>query len=358
MKTYKVVVIKHQKQYEKQFLELPKRLYKKEELMQNEAEEIALLQGTHCLSHYFTIQPILVLNHKGQAVARAMMTFYEGESHCYIGFFECIKSKEVSALLFHAAEKEARKRNRTKIIGPVNASFWIQYRLKVNRFKQPYTGEPYNKSYYKKLFSLSGYSVTDRYYSNQFEVVPKEYENETFKERLQQKLKEGYQIKSPTASEFSICLGQIYDLMIELYKNFPTYRYITKEEFIQMYEKLKKVINYSMVKLVYKENEAVGFYVSVPNYNNLTQGALTVGKLIKILLVKRHPNEYVMLYMGISEKHHGLGKAITESIKQELQKNQCTSIGALIHSGKINSDYYEELRSGRYEYVLLEKILV
>ena len=40
------------------FLALPKRIYVKEELMQNEKEERAILKGTHILSHYFTVTPI------------------------------------------------------------------------------------------------------------------------------------------------------------------------------------------------------------------------------------------------------------------------------------------------------------
>ena len=42
----------------------------------------------------------------------------------------------------------AKEHKFRKIIGPVDASFWLKYRLKINKFERPYTGEPYNKDYY------------------------------------------------------------------------------------------------------------------------------------------------------------------------------------------------------------------
>ena len=44
-----------------------------------------------------------------------------------------------------------------------------------------------------------------------------------------------------------------------------------------------------------------------------------------------------MLYMGVDEKNLGLGSALVEIIKDELQTKNCTSIGALIHSGKVSN---------------------
>ena len=65
-----------------------------------------------------------------------------------------------------------------------------------------------------------------------------------------------------------------------------------------------------------------------------------------------------MLYMGVDAKHKGLGMALTESIRQELYKNKCSSIGALVMDGKKNKKYYQNFISEQYEYLFLEKILV
>ena len=62
-----------------------------------------------------------------------------------------------------------------------------------------------------------------------------------------------------------------------------------------------------------------------------------------------------MLYMGIDAAHKGLGKAVTEAVKEELQKAGTPSIGALIRKGNINRGYFAKLVDYEYEYVLLKK---
>ena len=53
------------------------------------------------------------------------------------------------------AYKFAKEKWYKKIVGPVDASFWNKYRLKINLFdKRPYTGEPYNLKYYFNLISM------------------------------------------------------------------------------------------------------------------------------------------------------------------------------------------------------------
>lgn len=64
------------------FLALPGRIYVKEELMQNEKEERAILKGTHILSHYFTITPILVYEDE-KVVSRGIITVYPEDEFAF-----------------------------------------------------------------------------------------------------------------------------------------------------------------------------------------------------------------------------------------------------------------------------------
>ena len=59
----------------KDFLGLPKHIYGSGELMQNLTDEASLLDGTHILSKYFKVIPILVYRGK-KAVSRAVVTIY------------------------------------------------------------------------------------------------------------------------------------------------------------------------------------------------------------------------------------------------------------------------------------------
>lgn len=338
------------------FLSLPRRLYAKNELMQNESEERAILTGTHVLSHSFTITPLLVYEGK-KAVSRAIITIYPDEDTAYLGFFESENNPAAAKQLFDTAVQIAREQNRKRITGPVDASFWIRYRLKTNHFGNPYTGEPYNKDYYEQLWTENGFTIWEHYSSNHYMVVESDEDCEKYAERLTKKLQDGYRIVSPSGETFDTTLREVYALLIELYRHFPAYKKITEEEFCTLFGYLKSILNYRMVKMAYYEDKAVGFFISLPNYGNAVYGKLHLWNLPKILSMRKRPKSYVMLYMGVDPEHRGLGKALAEAIRSELKTLQVPSIGALIRDGNCNKNYVEQLIDFEYEYVLLGKKL-
>lgn len=338
----------------KDFIALPKRLYSAHERTQDSDTEYALLHGTHILSRYFSVAPILVYR-GGAAVSRAVVTVYPDDSSAYLGFFESENDAEAAALLFRTAERISKEKGCSEITGPVDCSFWIKYRLKLDRFGAPYTGEPYNKDYYAALWEQCGFKVCCGYSSNKYKIVDSDEGCEKYTTRLAEKLNEGYEIKSPTDGSFNNALEEVYSLMIELYSDFPTYKRITKSEFCSMFKSLKSIVNYNMVRLAYYKGKAVGFFVSVPNYGNLICGKLTPIRLARILAEKRKPRSYVMLYMGVDGEHRGLGKALAEDIRSELKRLQVPSVGALIRDGNINKNYMENIKDFEYRYVLFKK---
>ncbi|MDE6732664.1 MAG: hypothetical protein K2J77_07295 [Oscillospiraceae bacterium] len=340
------------------FLALPRRIYSAGELTQSPAEELALLNGTHILSRYFTVAPILIYRGK-RAVSRAAVTFYPNDSTAYVGFFESENDSEAAALLFETAAETAAKNGGVKLTGPVDCSFWIKYRLKTNRFgiqnMSPYTGEPYNKEYYADLWYENGFEVIMRYTSNHYKIVENDDGCEKFAARLAEKLNAGYTIKSPDNETFDKTLREVYSLMIELYSSFPVFKRITEEDFCRLNDHLRHILNYSMVKMAYFEGAPVGFFISVPNYGNRVYGRLDPLKTLRILKEKRRPNSYVLPYLGVDKNHPGLGSAISEVVRRELKKQRVPSIGALYREGSLSKGYMRQIRDFEYEYVLLEK---
>lgn len=338
------------------FLALPRRIYLSGELTQSPADELALLNGTHILSRYFTVTPILIYR-ENRAVSRAVVTLYPNDSAAYIGFFESESNSDAAALLFKTAAEIAEKNGCVKLTGPVDCSFWIKYRLKTNRFGSPYTGEPYNMEYYADLWYENGFEVTKRYSSNHYKIMEDIDGYEKYAARLAEKLNAGYTIKCPDNETFDKTLREVYSLMIELYSKFPVYKRITEEEFCRLNNHLRHILNYSMVKMAYFEGAPVGFFISVPNFGNRVYGRLDPLKMLRILLEKSKPRSYVMLYMGVDKNHLGLGKALAEAIREELKTQRVPSVGALIREGNFTKNYMDQLRDFEYEYVLLEKTI-
>ena len=342
--------------YLKDFIDLPKKLYTKKDNMEDPNTISDLLLGKHPLSKYFTLNKFLIYKND-EVVGRFIITEYPDDKKiCYIGFFECIDDKKVAKYLFENAYKFAKEKKYKKLIGPVDASFWIKYRLKINKFERPYTAEPYNLSYYYKLFTDNKFKVCDHYTSQLYEKVDETYSNTKFTEHYDEFINNGYRIEKPSIKEYDKCIGEVYDLVTDLYSDFPIFKDVEREDFLKLYKSYEKIINMDMVRMAYYKDKAVGFYISIPNYHNIVYH-LTPLNILKILRQRKKPKGYVMLYMGVDQKHKGLGKALVYSIVEELKKNNLPSIGALAHDGKISQNYAEEKINSRYEYVLLERTI-
>ena len=355
----KCINFNYENNYIKDFIKLTKKIYKSKFNCEDPKVIKSLLLGKHPLSNDFKLNKFLVYKND-KVVGRFVITEYPDEKKtCYLGFFECINDKKVAKFIFEEAEKFAKEKKYNKIVGPVDASFWIKYRLKINKFDIPYTGEPYNTNYYYKMFLDNKYKVIEHYVSNVFERVDESYNDSKFTEHYKEFMKLGYEIVKPKRKDFNKCLEEIYYLIMELYSTFPIFKKIEKEEFIKQFSSYKTIINMNMVRMAYYKDKAVGFCISIPNYHNRVYhvSILTPLHLLHILFERRFPKEYIMLYLGADRNHKGLGKAIAFSIAEELKKNNLPSINALIRDGNVNIKYGENKITDQYEYVLLERVL-
>ena len=223
-----IISVGSDKQNIKKFTDLPKKLYSKKDNMESISQMKSLLEKTHPLSKYFTLDAYLIIREE-ETVGRFAITTYENDSTAYLGFFECINDKSVSSFLFAEAEKISRDKKCSEIIGPVDASFWLKYRLKINKFDlPPYTGEPYNRDYYLDLFQNSGYQVCEHYTSSAFRSVGEDYVNEKFENRYKEFLAQGYVIESPKIEEYEKTVDEVYTLITELYSDFPIYKNVSR----------------------------------------------------------------------------------------------------------------------------------
>ena len=339
------------------FLDFPRRLYPPERLAQDKKAERQLLLGTHPLSGNFAVFPFLALDDSGQPAARCLLTLYPGDENGYVGFFESEDAPEAAKLVLDAAAEKARSAGSKRLVGPYNASFWLGYRFKTSSFFKTFTGEPENRAFYPRLWEQNGFSVTDRYFSNHMRVPTDADANRKAERRLRDFQNSGYVFRTITFSTFDACLREIYALLTRLYSSFPGYQGITEAQFFALFSPLRYVLDYEMVKLVYRGGQLAAFVICVPNYGNLTAGTLTPRKLLQILRIRSHPTEYSIPYMGVDPAHAGLGNALSELLKHDLQRKNCTSVTALIHEGKVTGGFYRILKTGQTDYVLMEKEL-
>lgn len=345
----------------KDFLDFPKKIYNNEYCPQDYKTEKQLLDGNHPLSSDFKIIPMLayqVAYDTNEVLARCIITLYENDDNAYIGLYESIDNTYVYTKFLHTVENKCRELGKKTMVGPVDASFWIKYRFKIDSdrpFKSTYTGEPYNKQSYLRMWKEVGFEIDNIYNSNLYREVTEKDSSEKCKLRVRQMEAKGYKIENSSFREFDKDIRDIHRLITKLYSKFPIYKDISFEQFKKMFGYLKYVLNYNMIWVVKKDNEIVAFFICVPNYSELDKEKSTFKRIIKMLKIRKHPKEYVMLYMGVDNKHLGLGSALAEKTKEELNKCKATSIGALIQEGKTTNIYYKNLIVGKTTYVTLRK---
>ena len=355
LKTYHCIEVKSAK-HKKMFLDLPSRIYLDGDNPQNYKTEKQILNVTHPISSDIEVFPYLILDCENRPICRCLMTYYKDDPVAYVGFFESFHDAGAVKTMLLFVERKAKEDGKTKLLGPIDCSIYINYRFKIDRFDKTYTSEPYNKKYYKDLWEKAGFEVCDKYVSNQLRRVEKEDIDERLRKIYDRYEKKNYEFLSPTKELFDEYLSDVYDLMMKLYSNFSGFKMLTKEQFLTMYMPLQDVMNFDMVKLVYNADAKLcAFCICLPNYGDLTLGKLTLSKIRKIKKIKKEPTEYVVLYLGADTDSIGLGGALIHYVRNLLYKNGCTSIGALIHEGNVTGRMYEDLYTDQFNYVLMSK---
>ena len=332
------------------FLKLPGKLYG-EKSPQDVKTEKQLLQGKHPLSPDFRVYPFVVTR-RGEPVCRSLLTVYDGDDQAYVGFFEAEQDERAVTLLLDTVAAKAGELGKTTLVGPLDASIFIGYRFKTDCFQTSFTGEPVNLPYYPDLWKQWGFQEKERYASYHLRKVEASDFDIRYEKLYQRYCRRGYQWCSPTKKNFMKAMEDVYELLIALYAGFPGFRHIEKQAFMTLFSPLKWVLNLQMVRLVYHNRKLCAFCICVPNYGDLTHGRLTPWKFLRFLQIRSHPDEYVVTYVGASPTAPGLGCAMMQDLRSRLYENGCTTIGALIHEGKLTGRMYESLHVGETHYGL------
>lgn len=350
-----IIALNGEEKYISDFIELPKRLYDKKTITQNEKEELAIINGAHVLSGKFRVFPFVLYDGKN-TVGRFIITLYPDDEAAYIGYFECFDSAEYAKTIFDYAKRFTAKHGRQKLIGPYDASFWIKYRLKTNNFGAPYIGEPYNKPYYPEMFFGNGFTVLKRYITNHYPKMPQSgCFRDKFFERYNTFINNGYTFKSPDSKCIDEMMAQCYEIITELYSDFPGYKPIEKDEFTRLFSHLKLIADKDMMKMAYFDGRPAGFLMAFPDYSNsLYKAKLNLHDYASVIINRKRAEKYIWLYMGVMPEHRGLGKALANALMDEQFKKKSSFAMALIKDDNVNSTYMKEIINVTDEYILME----
>ena len=230
-----------------------------------------------------------------------------------IGFFECINNKNAAFLLFDTAKSWLQEKGVEAMEGPINFGerdkWW-------GCLVDGYDIEPnyccnYNYNYYKDHFEAYGFKEYFQQYTYGIPVQSELPENYLVKaERIKANPSYSFKHIEPSKIEkFAEDFVTIYNKAWARNKNVAA---LKKAHAVALFKKMKPVMDKNIVWYAYYDNEPIGFFVVLPELNQIFKhlnGKLdTIGKL-KFLFHKWRGTCRKMfgLVFGIVPEHQGKG---------------------------------------------------
>lgn len=269
----------------------------------------------------------------------------------YVGLFESDGDADAVVALFDKVEDVARREGMVRLAGPVDGTIWERYRYKVAGFDEPtYVGDVDNPRDYPSLWEQAGFSVTDAWHSSVI-PVPKVVPGDKMERRLERAVGLGYEFRSVVADMLEPDLAEIHRLVSDLYSDFPGYTPLDVGEFLWRMRLVALLLDEAGTVMATKDGKAVGFLVALPD---VAGGKQTV----RAGEDSSSPSRYVLLYMGVTRGHEGLGAAMMAVMRRRAAEMGAEGIAALIHEGKASGAYLRSLGARRaWSYALYGKEL-
>ncbi|MFW5789412.1 MAG: N-acetyltransferase [Spirochaetota bacterium] len=236
---------------------------------------------------------------------------FQDENIGFFGFYESIDDQSVADALFAAARSWLAARNVVGMRGPTNPSTNDTLGLLVDTFdRPPMVMMPYNHDYYPRLFEGAGLVKAKDLYAY---WLNEDRMNIDRLDRFVELLKKRHNLSLRPINlrrlEDEIDLVKlIYNDAWEKNWGFVPW---TDEELDHLGAELKPVADPELVMFAYKDDEPVGFSLSLPDLFqaliHVKSGRLLPFGIIKLLYWQRRITQVRVLAMGIRHQYRGMG---------------------------------------------------
>ena len=247
------------------------------------------------------------------------------------GFFECIDDEEAAKMLFDKAKNWLEKNGYNSMDGPINfgeRDKW--WGCLVEGFDiDPNYLQNYGKAYYQKLFENYGFQLLFR----QLTFLKKV--RTPLSERLSLKAERAlrdpnYNFKTLEKRNIQKYIRDFTKIYNDAWSKYPGVSKLELSQAKLLFAQLKPILDEKILWFAYHNNDPVGFFISIPEMNQIfkhVNGKLDLfGKLKTFyhLKIKKSCKKMVGLVFGIVPKHQGKGvdgaliMASRETIQEKL----------------------------------------
>ena len=263
----------------REFLRFPVRLYAGNASyvrpLDRDVEAVFDRNGNKYFRHGELIRWLLVDDKTGETLGRVAAFINERTAHTFaqptggMGFFECLDCQEAANALLDGCRGWLAARGMEAMDGPINFGDRDQWwGLLLDNFGAPLYGQNFNPPYYQRLFAAYGF----RLYFNQY----------TYYRKVAAPLPAGYGargafiLNSPdycfehlrlnNLAKYAEDFRQVYN---KAWVKHDGVKEMTSEQSAHIMKKLRPIIDEQVCWFAYYRGEAVGFFIALPELNEL-----------------------------------------------------------------------------------------
>ena len=247
------------------------------------------------------------------------------------GFFECIDDEEAAKMLFDTAKNWLEKNGYNSMDGPINfgeRDKW--WGCLVEGFDiDPNYLQNYGKAYYQKLFENYGFQLLFRQLT--FLKKVRTPLSEKLSLKAERALRDpNYNFKTLEKRNIQKYIRDFTKIYNDAWSKYPGVSKLELSQAKLLFTQLKPILDEKILWFAYHNNDPVGFFISIPEMNQIfkhVNGKLDLFGNLKTfyhLKIKKSCKKMVGLVFGIVPKHQGKGvdgaliMASRETIQEKL----------------------------------------
>lgn len=187
-----------------------------------------------------------------------------------MGFFECIDNKEAAFQLFDQCKEWLKSKGIEAMDGPINFGERDKYwGLIIENFTlPPYYAQNYNPEYYISFFESYGFQVFFKQYIYHRSV--KDPLQDQFVLRAQRIAKDGrYSIRPIEKNKLEKYAEDFRTIYNRAWVKHDNHKGMPQAQAMALMNKIKPVIDEDLIYFVYYNERPIGFYISLPEINQL-----------------------------------------------------------------------------------------
>lgn len=218
----------------------------------------------------------ILQNDNGETIGRVAAFINEKQARTYkqptggMGFFDCVDDEKAAFKLLDTCKDWLEARDMKAMDGPINFGekdkFWGL--ITENFDMPPYYGQNYNPEYYVKFFEDYGFRI----YYNQLIFFRKVAQplQQKYQERAERAFKNPkykcVHIDKNNLEKYAEDFRTVYNRAWTTHDNFKG---MAKVQAMSIMKTLKPILDEELVWFVYYEGKPVGFYISLPEINEI-----------------------------------------------------------------------------------------